>query len=68
MDSENNDVALGRLLPAPCDGAWAQISDKISQGLRTSGIGDNDGMTSCDQMAAEGARYLSGTDKPYFHH
>jgi hypothetical protein len=37
--SENNDIALGRLLPGPRDGAWAKIGDKISQCLRASGIG-----------------------------
>jgi hypothetical protein len=30
MDSKNNDVALGRLLPGDRDGARTEISDKIS--------------------------------------
>ncbi len=64
--SENNDVALGRLLPGPRDGAWTKISDEISQCLRTSGIGYNYGMTSGYQMAAERARYVTGTYKPTF--
>jgi hypothetical protein len=38
MYSENNDVALGRLFPGPCDGTCTEIGDEISQCLRTSGI------------------------------
>ena len=51
--SENNDVALGCLLPGPRDGAWTKISDKISQCLRTSRIGYDNGMT---QRLSNGAR------------
>src|SRR5580692_9654189 len=46
MSGENNDVALGRLIPGPRDGAWTEISDKLSQCLRTSGIGYNYAVTS----------------------
>lgn len=65
---ENDDVALGRLIPGPRSGAWPEISDEISQSLRSSGVRDNDAMTSGEQMAADGARYLSGPDKSYFQH
>jgi hypothetical protein len=64
---ENNDVARSRLLPGPGDGAWTNISDKISQCLRTSGIGYDHGMTSADQMAAERTRYSTGAYKTYSH-
>jgi hypothetical protein len=67
MYSENNDVALGRLFPGPRDGAQTEVSDKLSQCLRTSGIGYNYGMTSVYQMVAEGTRYGTGTYKTYFH-
>jgi hypothetical protein len=67
MDCKNNDVAFGCLLLRPGDGAWTEISDKISQCLRTSGIGYNYRMTSGYQMAAEGTRYGAGAYKTYFH-
>ena len=51
MGGENDDVALGRLLLCPCAGAWAEVSDKLSQCLRTSGIGYHYCMTSDYQMA-----------------
>ena len=38
MRSKNDDVAFGCLLLRPGDGAWTEISDKISQCLRTSGV------------------------------
>jgi hypothetical protein len=60
MYSENNDVALGRLLPGPRDGARAEISGKTSQRRRPSGIGYNYGVTSICQMAAERACYATG--------
>jgi hypothetical protein len=68
MYGKNNDVALGCLMLRPGDGAWTEISDKISQCLRTSGIGYNDGVTSVDQVTAESTRYFTSTYKPYFHH
>jgi hypothetical protein len=67
MYSEYSDVALGRLLPGPRDGAWTEVGNKLSQRLWTSRIGYNNGMTSGYQMAAERTRYLTGTYKPYFH-
>jgi hypothetical protein len=67
MDSENNDVALGRLFRGSCDGAWTEIGDEISQCLRTSGIGYNYGMTSVYQVTAERACYVPGSQKTYFH-
>ena len=45
MRSENDDVALGRLLPGPCDGARTEFGDKISQCRRTPGIGYYYGVT-----------------------
>ena len=66
MCGKNNDVAFGRLLLGPRDGAWTEISDKISQCLRTSGVGYNYGVTSGYQMAAERACYVTGTIKPIF--
>jgi len=41
MYGENNDVALGRLLPSPCDGARTEIGDEIGQCRRPPGIGYN---------------------------
>jgi hypothetical protein len=67
MYSENNDVALGRLLPGPRDGARVEISDKTSQRRRPSGIGYNYGVTSIYQMAAERACYATGAYESYFH-
>jgi hypothetical protein len=67
MCGKNDDVALGSLLFRSGDCARTEISDKISQRLRTSGIGYNYGVTSIYQMAAEGTRYVAGTYKPYFH-
>jgi hypothetical protein len=67
MSGENNDVALGRLLPGPCDGAWTEIGGKISQCLRTSGIGYNYGVTSDDQVTADRTRYVPGSQETYFH-
>jgi hypothetical protein len=67
MYSENNDVALDRLLPGSRDGAWTKVSDKSSQCLRTSGVGHDHVMTSGDEMTAECTRYLTGTNKTYFH-
>ena len=58
MYSENNDIAFGCLLLRPCDGAWTEIGDKISQCLRTSGIGYNDGMTSGYQVTTERACHV----------
>ena len=58
MRGKNNDVALGCLLLRPSDGAWTEISDKISQCLRTSGIGYDDGVTSRYQMTAKRASYV----------
>ena len=66
MYSENNDVARGRLLPGPCDGARTMFSHKICQCLRTPGIRYKDGMTSGDQMAAESACYGTASIKPAF--
>jgi hypothetical protein len=67
MDGENNDVALGRLLPGPCDGARTEIGDEIGQCRRTPGIGYNYGVTSVYQMAANRTRYVTSTYKPYFY-
>ena len=67
MYSENNDVALGRLLSSPRDGAWTKISDKMSQGLRTSGIGHNYSVTSVYQVMAERTSYIPGSYKSYLH-
>jgi hypothetical protein len=67
MYSENNHVALGRLLLGPRDGARTEISDKISQRLRTSGIRYNYGVTSVYQVTAECACYVPGAQKTYFH-
>jgi hypothetical protein len=64
--TRNNEVALGRLLFDSRDGARAKLGDKISQCLRTSGIGYDYGMTSVYQMAAERTGYVAGTDKSYF--
>jgi hypothetical protein len=49
--SGNNDIALGCLFLRPGDGAWAEIGDKLSQCLRTSGVGYNHFVTGDDQMA-----------------
>src|SRR5580698_6238028 len=67
MYSENNDVAPGRLLPGPRDGARTEIGNKNSQRLRTSGIGYNYGMTSGYQVTTKRAGYGTGAYKPYFH-
>ena len=67
MRGKNDDVALGSLLLRPGDGAWTEISDKISQCLRTSGIGYNYGVTSGYQMTAKRGRYVTGAYKSYFH-
>jgi hypothetical protein len=64
---KNDDVALGCLLLRAGAGAWTEISDKISQCLRTSGIGYNDGVTSVDQVTTESTRYFTSTYKSYFH-
>ena len=61
MDSENNDVALGRLLPGSCEGAWTEIGDEISQCRRTSRIGYNYGVTGVYQVTAERACYVPGS-------
>ncbi len=61
MHSKDNDVALGRLLPGPCDSARTEISDKIGQRGRTSGIGCNYGVTGIYQVTAERACYVSGS-------
>jgi len=66
MDSENNDVALGRLLPGPRDGAWTKISDKTSQCRRTAGIGYNYGVTSIYQVTAERAVTVPAPINPTF--
>src|SRR5580692_671071 len=67
MNGENDGVALGCLLLRAGDGAWTEISDKISQCLRPSGIGYNDGVTSVDQVTTESPRYFASTYKPHFH-
>src|ERR1700734_4080316 len=67
MYGENNYIALCCLLLRAGDSAWTEISDKISQCLRTSGIGYNDGVTSVDQVTTESTRYFTSTYKPYFH-
>jgi hypothetical protein len=67
MCSENNNVAVSRLLLGPRDGAWTKIRDKIGQCLWTSGIGYNYCMTSGYQMAAECTRHGAGAYKSYFH-
>jgi hypothetical protein len=67
MYGENDDVALGYLLLRAGDSAWTEISEKISQCPRTSGIGYNDGVTSIDQVTTESTRYFTSTYKPYFH-
>jgi len=66
MHSENNHVALGCLLPGPCDGTWTEIGDKISQCRRASGIGYNYGVTSLYQMEAERRVTLPAPIKPIF--
>jgi hypothetical protein len=38
MRGKNDDVAFGCLMLRPGDGAWTEISDKISECLRTSGV------------------------------
>ena len=65
--SKNNDVALGRLLFRASDGAWAKISDKFSQRLRTSGVGCDYGVTGVNQMAARSYPLRYGTYKTQFH-
>jgi len=65
-DSENDDVALGRLLLGTGGGARTKIGDKIGQRLWAPGIGDDDGMTGGDQMAAESTRHVAGTDESHF--
>ena len=67
MGSENNDVAFGRLLLRPGDGAWTEIGDKICQCLRTSGVGHNDVVPSVYQMTAECASDIPRSYKSYFH-
>src|SRR5580704_1043224 len=67
MRGKKDDVALGCLLLRAGDGAWTETSDKISQCLRTSGIGYNDGVTSVDQVTTESPRYFTSTYKPHFH-
>src|SRR5580658_10793165 len=67
MRGKNDDVALGCLLLRAGDRAWTEISDKISQRLRTSGIGYDDGVTSVDQVTAESTCYFTSAYKPYFH-
>jgi hypothetical protein len=67
MDSENNGVALGRLLRCSCDGALTEIGDEISQCRRTSRIAYNYGVTSVYQVTAERACYVSGSQKTYSH-
>ena len=67
MDSENNGVALDRLLPGTCDGAGAEIGDEISQCLRTSGIGHNYSVTSVYQVMTERTSYIPGAYESYFH-
>src|ERR1700679_3817610 len=67
MYGENDDVALDCLLLRAGDGAWTEISDKISQCLRTSGIGYNDGVTSVEQVTAERTCYGPCSNKSYFH-
>ena len=61
MYSENNHVALSRLLPGPRKGARTEISDEISQCLRTSGIGYNYGVARVYQVTAECACYVPGS-------
>ena len=46
MRGKNDDIALGSLLLRPSDRVWTEISDKIHQCLRTSGIGYDYGVTS----------------------
>src|SRR5215469_7718607 len=67
MYSENDDVALGRLLPGPCDGAWAEIGDEISQCRRTSGTRYNYGVTSVHQVTGKRACYVPSSYKTDFH-
>src|SRR5580693_8743483 len=67
MYGENDDVALGCLLLRAGNGAWTEISDKISQRLRTSGIRYNDAVTSVDQVTAERTCYVPRAYKSYFH-
>src|SRR5580693_1111220 len=67
MCSKNNDVTFGRLLFCAGDGAWTKAGDKISQCLRTSGIGYDDGVTSVDQVTTECACHVPGSNKSYFH-
>jgi hypothetical protein len=67
MRGENNDVALGCLLLRPSDRVWAKIGDKLSQCLRTSGIGYNHCMTSGYQMAAKRTCNDTCAYKPYSH-
>jgi hypothetical protein len=67
MRGENDYVAGGSLLLRPSDRVWTKISDKISQCLRTSGIGYNHGMTSGYQMAAKRTCNGTGAYKPYSH-
>ena len=66
MCSENDDIAFGCLLLRGCNGARAESGDKISQGLRTSGIGYNHGVTSVYQVTSEGTCYVSRSYKSYF--
>src|SRR5580698_7133825 len=67
MCGKNDDIALGCLLLRAGDGARTKIIDKISQCLRTSGIGYNNGVTSVDQVTTESTCYFTSTYKPYFH-
>jgi hypothetical protein len=46
--------------------SWAEIGDKTSPCLHTSGIGYNDGVASTFQMAAGRTGYITGSCKPTF--
>jgi hypothetical protein len=61
MHSENNDVALRRLLLRPGDCSRTKIGDKLGQCRRASGIGYNHGVTGVYQVTAERACYIPGS-------
>ena len=51
----------------PREGARTEFRDEFTQRFRTSGVGYDYRATGVYQMAADCGRYVSRTDKSYFH-